>query len=60
MMQLLPKEDYLGHDIVRLNPPPQPQPQSVRENTSERGISEKKRIMHERQNGFNEKTASHH
>jgi hypothetical protein len=58
MMQLLPKEDYLGHDIVGLNPPPQPQ--SVRENTSERGFSEKTRIMQKRQNGFNEKTASHH
>ena len=50
IMQLLPKEDYLGHDIVGLNPPPQPQ--SVRENTSERGISEKTRIMQKRQKGL--------
>lgn len=53
IMQLLPKEDYLGHDIVGLNPPPQTQ--SVRENTSERGISEKTRIMQKRQKGLMKK-----
>ena len=53
IMQLLPKEYYLGHDIVGLNPPPQTQ--SVRENTSERGISEKTRIMQKRQKGLMKK-----
>jgi hypothetical protein len=51
-MQLLPKED-VGHDIVGLNPPPQPQ--SVQENTSGLGISEKTQIVQNRYTGLMKK-----